>query len=384
MPRPRPGATDMAAVRYASVPTPAPLRRKLPWRAQALQTFWRQAHRAAPADRAAAAMNLKNVLAYRPLVLPLATAAALAMVAISELAYRQTVDLLAQVAPAALLQPDQGAGLQSSLQLGRIGVAVLSLISLVALFLVHRQGLALARQQARRQTLAQAENLVLETEVALRTADLVALAQHLETAREDERARLARDLHDELGALLTAAKLDAARIRARLAGGAPEVLERLAHLVAALDGVIALKRNISENLHPSSLQHLGLVATLQSLADAFALAAGIPVHCALQPVRLQPQAELMVFRLVQESITNISKHAQASQVWLALHQAGDQVRLEVRDDGVGFDPAALARGACGLVGMRYRVQAEHGSLRVTSAPGAGTCIEVHLPAAQPA
>lgn len=328
-------------------------------------------------------MNLKNVLAYRPWVLPLATAAALAMVAISELAYRQTVGLLAQLAPAMLLQADQGDSVQSSLQLGRIGVAVLSLISLVALFLVHRQGLALAREQAQRQTRAQAENLVLEAEVALRTADLVALAQHLETAREDERARLARDLHDELGALLTAAKLDAARIRARLAGGAPEVLERLAHLVAALDSVIALKRNISENLHPSSLHHLGLVATLQSLADAFALAAGIPVHCALQAVHLQPQAELMVFRLVQESITNISKHAQATQVWLALHQAGDQVRLEVRDDGLGFDPAALPRGACGLVGMRYRVQAEHGSLRLTSAPGAGTCIEVQLPAAQP-
>lgn len=328
-------------------------------------------------------MNLKNVLAYRPLVLPLATAAALAMVAISELAYRQTVGLLAQMAPAVLLRPDQSDGLQRSLQIGRIGVAMLSLISLVALFLVHRQGLALARQQAQRQRHAQAENLVLETEVAMRTADLVALAQHLQTAREDERARLARDLHDELGALLTAAKLDAARIRARLAGGSPEVLERLAHLVAALDGVVALKRNISENLHPSSLRHLGLVATLQNLADAFATAAGIPVHCALQPVHLQPQAELMVFRLVQESITNISKHAKASQVWLVLQQAGDRVRLEVRDDGVGFDPAALPRGACGLVGMRYRVQAEHGSLRMSSAPGAGTCIEVQLPAAQP-
>ncbi len=329
-------------------------------------------------------MKLKNILAYRPLVLPLATVAALAMVATSELAYRQTVGQLALLAPAVLMQPDQGGSLQHSLQLGRIGVAVLSLISLVALFLVHRQGLALAQQQAQRQRRAQAENLVLEAVVARRTADLVALAQHLQTAREDERARLARDLHDELGALLTAAKLDAARIRARLADGSPEVLERLAHLVAALDGVIALKRSISDNLYPSSLQHLGLVPTLQNLADEFALAAGIPVHCALQPVRLPPQAELMVFRLVQESITNISKYARASQVWLALHQAGDQVRLEVRDDGIGFDPGALPRGACGLVGMRYRVQAEQGSLRLISAPGAGTCIEVTLPAAQPA
>jgi signal transduction histidine kinase len=325
-------------------------------------------------------MNLKNILLHRPLVLPLAMAGALAMVAVSELGYRQTVSTLAQVAPTVLQQAGSSGGLQGSLQLGRIGVAVLSLISLVALFLVHRQGLALTQQQALRQRRAQAENLALEAEVALRTAELVALTQHLQTAREDERARLARDLHDELGALLTSAKLDAARIRARLTSGQPELLERLAHLVAALDGVIALKRNISENLHPSSLRQLGLVPTLQNLAGEFSLAAGIPVHCALQPVQLQPQAELMVYRLVQESITNISKYARARQVWLALHQAGNQVLLVVRDDGVGFDPAALPRSACGLVGMRYRVQAERGSLRLASAPGEGTCIEVRLPA----
>jgi len=327
------------------------------------------------------AMQLWNILAHRPLVLPLATAGALAMVAVSELAYRQTLGTLAQMAPAVLLPGGSGPALQASMQMWRIGVAVLSLISLVALFLVHRQGLALSQQQAGRQRRAQAENLTLEAEVALRTAELVALAQHLQTTREDERARLARDLHDELGALLTAAKLDAARIRTRLAGQAPEALERLAHLVAALDGVIALQRSIAENLHPASLHQLGLVPTLQNLAAGFSHAAGIPVHCSLQPVQLQPPAQLMVFRLVQESITNISKYAQARQVWLSLYQAGSQVLLEVRDDGVGFDTTAQPRGGCGLVGMRYRVQAERGSLRLASAPGQGTCIQVQLPAA---
>jgi len=326
-------------------------------------------------------MRMLQVLAHRPLVLPLATAGALAMVAVSELAYRETVGSLAQLAPAVLSQTGGGQALQQSLLWGRIGVMVLSLISLVALFLVHRQGLALQQQQQQRQRRTQAENLTLEAEVAQRTAELVALAQHLQTAREDERARLARDLHDELGALLTSAKLDAARIRTRLAGTAPDALERLAHLVAALDSVIALQRSISENLHPSSLRQLGLVPTLQNLADGFSQAAGIPVHCQLQPVQLQPQAQLMVYRLVQESITNISKYAQARQVWLDLHQAGGQVQLQVRDDGVGFDPAILRHTACGLLGMRYRVQAEQGSLRLASAPGQGTCITVHLPAA---
>ncbi len=326
-------------------------------------------------------LNLLRVFAHRPLVLPLATVGALAMVAISELAYQQTVSALAQLAPAALSQTAAGQALEHSLQMGRVGVVVLSLISLVALFLVHRQGLALQQRQQQRQHLTLAQNLALEAEVAQRTADLVALAQHLQTAREDERQRLARDLHDELGALLTAAKLDAARIRSRLAGTAPEALERLSHLVASLDGVIALQRSISENLHPMSLGQLGLVDTLHNLAGDFSRAAGIPVHCKLQPVQLQPQAQLIVFRLVQEAITNISKYARAGQVWLNLRQADGQVHLEVRDDGVGFDPATLPRASCGLMGMRYRVQAEHGSLQLASAPGQGTCIAVQLPAA---
>ncbi|MEY2689394.1 MAG: hypothetical protein RL375_3593, partial [Pseudomonadota bacterium] len=107
-----------------------------------------------------------------------------------------------------------------------------------------------------------ADNRRLETLVALRTRQLTELTHHLQTAREDERARLARDLHDELGALLTSAKFDAARLRARLGAGAPEALERLAHLTQTLDSVIALKRRITEDLRPSSLDHLGLVVTL--------------------------------------------------------------------------------------------------------------------------
>lgn len=330
-------------------------------------------------------LQLLKVFGHRPLVLPLATAGALAMVAISELAYRETVGTLAVLAPAVLARADGGPGLLSSLQgnlqLGRIGVAVLSFISLLALFLVHRQGLLLQQQQQRLQRNTLAENQTLEAAVARRTDELVALAQHLQTAREDERRRLARDLHDDLGALLTAAKIDAARIRARLAGTAPEALERLAHLVASLDGVIALQRSIGENLHPSSLRQLGLVPTLQNLADGFAQSAGIPVHCRLAPVQLPAQAQLVVYRLVQEAITNIGKYAQAHAVWLDLRQVGDQVRLEVRDDGQGFDPATLRRDACGLLGMRYRVQAEHGSLLLNSAPGRGTHIVVPLPAA---
>jgi signal transduction histidine kinase len=211
-------------------------------------------------------------------------------------------------------------------------------------------------------------------------AQLSQLTQHLQTAREDERARLARDLHDELGALLTSAKLDAARIRSRLAGGAPEALERLGHLTHTLDTVIALKRRIVEDLRPSSLDHLGLVVTLEILAREFSERTGVAVHLALQPVPLAAAAELVAYRMVQEAVTNISKYAQAGQVWISLSVLGGSVQLSVRDDGVGFDTRAALRSRYGLVGMRFRVEAAHGRMAVSSAPGQGTSIVISLPA----
>jgi signal transduction histidine kinase len=223
------------------------------------------------------------------------------------------------------------------------------------------------------------ERARLEAEVAQRTALLRELALHLEAAREDERARLARDLHDELGALLTSAKLDAARIRARLGNTAPEALERLTHLVATLDSVIALKRRITENLRPSALSHLGLVATLNILAREFSDSSGLPVHCALEDIELKPNAELVAFRCVQEALTNLSKHAHAHQVWIAMAQADDHIEVSVRDDGVGFDTSASGTSAYGLVGMRFRVEAEGGTLQVDSALGRGSCIRMTLP-----
>lgn len=263
-------------------------------------------------------------------------------------------------------------------------VAGAGLVGLLTLPMALRRALSLQRQHERLHQRTQTETERLEALVRERTVQLTELAQHLQTAREDERQRLARDLHDELGALLTSAKLDAARIKSRLAGAAPQAgdaLERLAHLVGTLDQVIALKRRIAEDLRPSALTHLGLVATLEILAREFTRNAGVDVHCALQAVPLTPAAELTAYRLVQEAITNVSKHARARQVWLTLGMQGGQVVLGVRDDGVGYDTAAPLRSAYGLVGMRYRVEAEHGTLAVDAAPGRGTSIRVTLPPA---
>lgn len=220
----------------------------------------------------------------------------------------------------------------------------------------------------------------LEKDLLERTAQLTDLAQHLQTAREDERARLARDLHDELGALLTSAKLDIARIRIRLGASAPEALERLTHLTQTLDTVIALKRRITEDLRPSSLDQLGLAVTLDILAREFAERSGVKVHVQLDPVPLSATAELVAYRMVQEAVTNISKYAHAHQVWFTLCERAGHVELTVRDDGVGFDPENGSHSAYGLVGMRYRIEAERGTLTVSSAAGRGTRLMMRLPA----
>ncbi|MBC7730247.1 MAG: CHASE3 domain-containing protein [Microbacteriaceae bacterium] len=270
--------------------------------------------------------------------------------------------------------------LQRTLMISRIGVTALSAISLLALALYLKQTAALKAQQLALKKTVQAERDRLDIEIKRRTAQLTELTHHLQTAREDERHRLARNLHDELGALLTSAKLDAARIKSRLAGTAPEALERLAHLVDTLNQSIALGRSIIEDLRPSTLSNLGLVVTLEILAREFAERSNVEVACDLAPVVLGERAELMVYRLAQEAITNISKYAKARHVWLTLGSQNGLVTVTVRDDGVGFDTSVEPRSAYGLVGMRYRVEAEGGSLRVVSAPGMGTQLQVSLPA----
>jgi signal transduction histidine kinase len=271
--------------------------------------------------------------------------------------------------------------LYQDLLLSRVGLGALSVMSLLALFLFLRQNYLLKQQQLELKRIVQTERDQLGVLVEERTAELTQLAQHLQTAREDERARLARNLHDELGALLTAAKLDAARIKRRLVDASPETMERLDHLVLTLNSSVALGRSIIEDLRPSTLSNLGLVTTLEILAREFALSSGVQVSCHAEPADLGPAAELVVYRMVQEAITNITKYAQAKHVWISMDAAHGEVTVNVTDDGMGFDMAKGARSAYGLVGMHYRVAAAHGTLSVVSAPGEGTRLSLKLPLA---
>ena len=182
-----------------------------------------------------------------------------------------------------------------------------------------------------------------------------------------------------MGGLLTAMKLEIARLRR-----VPELpatgLERIEGIEDRLNEGIAVKRRIVENLRPSALDQLGLVPALEGLCDDASASLGVPVRARLQPVTLGPEAELTVYRLVQESLTNVRKYARAREVWVSVLPENDQVRVAVQDDGQGFDPDTVPPGHHGLLGMRVRVESHGGELRIHSSPGRGTRVEAVLPA----
>lgn len=266
-----------------------------------------------------------------------------------------------------------------SLKLSRIGIAILSLIGLLAFYMYLLQTKALMTTGEREQDALQREREQLDRLVQERTAKLAKLATHLQTVREDERGDLARELHDELGALLTAVKLDVARLKSRLVGSLPEAAERFEHLTNTLNSIIAMTRRIVEDLRPSSLSHLGLMASLEILAREFAETSGLSISTDLENVDLGGSGQLTIYRLVQESLTNIGKYAQAPQVKISLHNFDGYIIVEVKDNGKGFELGNVGPASHGLEGMRHRVEAAGGRLTVASAEGRGTLISAMLP-----
>ena len=268
--------------------------------------------------------------------------------------------------------------IEQSLMLSRIGIATVTAIGLLAFYMYLRQTQAVQTVNLREQEVLERERDRLEGLVRDRTATLSELANHLQQVREEERGHLARELHDELGALLTAAKLDVARLKSRLADS-PEATQRLQHLTELLNSGIALKRRIIEDLRPSSLSNLGLVASLEILGREFADRSGIEVDMVLEPVVTDEARQLTVYRMIQEGLTNIGKYAEASEATIVLKNYDNHLVVEVSDNGRGFDAQHLRPSTHGLAGMRHRVEAAGGKLTVSSTPGQGTRLEAMLP-----
>jgi signal transduction histidine kinase len=250
--------------------------------------------------------------------------------------------------------------------------AIHGLVILIALA-AAAYGRRLAAQARERET----ERARLEQEVATRTADLRELAAHLQTVQESERSKLSRELHDEIGGLLTAAKLDLARLRTLRDPSA--LPERVKSLGARLDEIVAIKRRIIEGLRPSSLEHLGLRAALELLCQEVAERLGITIDTRIDDTRLADELQITAYRIVQEALTNVQKYAQARTVQVRLAVATQQVHLIVADDGAGFDVTVARVNRHGLAGMRYRVESLGGTFTLDSAAGRGTRVVATLP-----
>lgn len=265
--------------------------------------------------------------------------------------------------------------------MNRFATAAMAGLCLLCLALYLRQESVLRRRNSSQRQARVVESNTVEAQVRERTEELTDLARHLQSAREDERKHLARELHDELGALLTAAKLDVARIKPKVVAVLPELEERFVHLVGSLNGGISLKRRIIEDLRPSSLSNLGLVAALEIMMREYEASTGTRVDIQLEPVDLPPEAELTLYRLVQEALTNATKYASASLVGVSLGQDALSVHVRVWDNGVGFALNQARQGTHGLMGMRYRVEGHGGQFTLHSQPGTGTQVSASLPIA---
>lgn len=220
----------------------------------------------------------------------------------------------------------------------------------------------------------------LEQRVEERTRELSELATHLQELTEKEKAALARNLHDELGGLLTAAKMDLSWLQSRIAGDA-DIERRLHQLGAVLDEAMDVKRRVVEELRPSLLDHFGLPTALRAYVESVCARAGLRAQIAITAEEEYPKTiGIALFRVVQEGMANIVRHARARTVRLELASEGNLCRLLLSDDGDGIDLAAPSfRWSHGLAGMRQRVRALGGRFFLESERGRGTQLRMELP-----
>lgn len=272
---------------------------------------------------------------------------------------------------------DVGEGLTEQ----RIGVGVVVVLNLGFLAtLAHLMGVQFTqREQHRRELESQAARL--EQQVEARTAELSALSAHLQTSSDREKGTIARDLHDELGGILTSAKIDASWLDGHSRAADPEARARIQRLLSALDEAIDVKRRVIESLRPSLLDHLGLGAALEWYVNETCRKAGLACTLRLPPdgEPADPEVGIAIYRVVQEALTNAVRHARCREVSVVLERHDTGWHLQVADDGVGiqnFRPDHLSHG---LAGMRQRTVSMGGRFAMDTAPGRGTRIDATFP-----
>ncbi len=239
-------------------------------------------------------------------------------------------------------------------------------------------------------------NQELRTEIAereraeeqLRTSldQLRALAARLQSVREEERTSIAREIHDELGQGCTAIKMDLALIGRRLTKRQTKLRAKVDSAMQLADDMIGTLRKIASQLRPRTLDDLGLSAALEAQAQEFESRTGILCSVTLpqEPLVLDADISTAVFRIFQESLTNVARHAHATRVEARLERQNNRITFQVSDNGEGFDPEkAKANKSLGLVGMQERAFLLNGDLKIAGAPGDGTTMTLTIPLAHP-
>jgi PAS domain S-box-containing protein len=212
--------------------------------------------------------------------------------------------------------------------------------------------------------------------------ELRELALNAHSVREQEKSRVARELHDELAQALTALKMDITWIRGHVPGNDGPVSRKLADIETLLDGTVAATRRISADLRPLMLDDLGLIPAAEWLVQKFTERTGIRCELSIgvDDLELQDPQASAVFRILQESLTNAARHAQASRVEVTIDRSDGVVALMVRDNGRGFSPQQPRKpGSYGLMGLRERAYLLGGEVSIASEPDRGTTIEVRIP-----
>ncbi len=206
------------------------------------------------------------------------------------------------------------------------------------------------------------------------------LAEFLQTVREEERSRIARELHDELGQSLTALRIDLNWLRGKCGGAGPQVGERLGASLGLVERTVDAVRRISEDLRPRMLDDLGLAAAVEHHVARFSERTGIAVDLAMnrEEFDLDGRTATAIFRVVQEALTNIARHAGAHRATVRIDESDAIIRLVIEDDGRGLEQNA-GRKTFGLLGMRERIKMLGGELEIDGASGRGTRIEARIP-----
>lgn len=223
--------------------------------------------------------------------------------------------------------------------------------------------------------MVQAERRLAESHARLRE-----LMAQRETDLDEERRRIARELHDELGQMLSAQRLDIATLKLQFAGEDPKLGGRCRHLLDITDQTIQVVRNVATSLRPAVID-MGIFTALSWQAEEFQQRTGVVCQLHLDDIDLNEEQSFAIFRIVQESLTNITRYAEAQHVHISLEYCGDNndCHLSIRDDGKGFDTKNIQRKSFGLIGIRERALMLGGEAYIISSPGLGTAIEVKIP-----